>query len=115
MSAHKRPAPLLTRANATAAISGLTSLLVTLGLIPATAGSQITSTTEAVIAATGLVLSTVPVILHAVTGQKDVTPLADPRNNDGVRLVPAGSAPATLEAATVLAAMQAVHPVTEAA
>lgn len=111
MSAHKRPAPLLTRASVAATISGLVSLLVTVGILPATVGSQITSTAETVIAAIMLVLSTVPVVVHAVSAQKVVTPVADPRNSDGVKLVPAGSAAATLEAATVLAAMNALHPV----
>lgn len=110
MSAHKRPAPLLTRATATATISGLSSLLVTVGVLPATVGKQITTTGDAVVAAVGLLLSTVPVIVHALTAQKVVTPVTDPRTNDGTRLVPVGSDLATLDAANILAQMQATHP-----
>lgn len=110
VSAHKRPEPLMTRAKVTAAVAGLASLCVTLGVLPATVGDQINSTTGAVTAAFGLVMSTVPAILHAVSARGAVTPTADPRTDDGVRLVPVGSAPATLDAATVLAETEAIHP-----
>jgi hypothetical protein len=110
MATHTRPEPLLTRAKITATISGLVSLLVTLGLIPATVGADISKTADAVIAAVVLIMATVPTVAHAISSRKVVTPSADPRNDDGDRLVPAGSAPVVLDAATALAEADTIRP-----
>lgn len=107
---HKRPEPLLSRAKVTAAIAGLASLLVTLGIIPAALGDAITHTAEAVMSGLGLVAATLPVLLHAWQARREVTPTADPRNDAGERLAPVGSAPLVLDAANVLAEMEAIRP-----
>lgn len=113
MAAHKRPEPLIIKAKITATISGLVSLLVTLGILPATLGSQINGTTEAVVTAVGAVAATVPVIVHAISARKDVTPVADPRDDEGNKLVPKGSADATLDASVALAEAEATFPTTD--
>lgn len=110
MASHKRPEPLITKAKITATISGLVSLLVTLGILPATLGTQLDSTTEAVMAAVSAVAATVPVVLHAVNSRKDVTPVTDPRDDEGNKLVPKDSASATLDAQTALAEAEALYP-----
>lgn len=108
MSAHARPEPLVTRAKVTATISGLVSLLVTVSVLPATLGDAINGTSEAVVSGLGLVIATVPTLVHAWQSRKAVTPVADPRNDDGARLVPAGSADAVLDAAVALARADAL-------
>lgn len=109
MGVHKRPEPLITKAKVTATISGLATLLVTLGILPPTLGDQINTTTEAVITAVGAVAATVPVLVHAISARKDVTPVADPRDDDGNRLVPVGSV-ATVDAAKALADAAEIYP-----
>lgn len=121
----KRPEPVLTSANITATIAGLTSLLVTLGVLPATSVTQVNTMTEAVVAAVGLVVSTVPTLIHARVARKSVTPLTDPRNAAGEKLVPARPLPAapsapvaapvapaesTVDVDAVLAAADKIHP-----
>jgi hypothetical protein len=108
VTAHKRPEPLVTRAKVTATISGLVSLLVTLGVVPATLGDAISGTAEAVVAGVALVLATVPTLVHAWQARGVVTPTADPRNDAGARLVPAGSAAASLDVEVAFARADAI-------
>lgn len=106
----QRPEPLLTRAGIVAALSGLVALLVTLGVLPAALGDQLDGTVEAVGAAVSAVAAVVPPLVHAFVSRSAVTPVADPRGADGAELVPAGSAPATLDASTALAEAESIAP-----
>ena len=104
-----RPQPLLTRAGVVAAISGLVSLLVTVGVLPATLGSQLTNASEIVVAAVATILATVGPIVHALISRGVVTPIADPKNNAGESLVPA-SVVITPDVSEALVAAEAVFP-----
>lgn len=110
MSAHKRPEPLVTKAKLTAVITALVSLCVTLGILPRATGDAISTQLDLILAASGVVWSSVPVLIHAWRARKDVTPSADPRDNDGNKLVPAGSAQAEPDAVIALRAAEAIFP-----
>lgn len=97
----KQPEPLISSAKITATISGLLSLLVTVGIIPPTLGDAISHTAEAAIVGVGLVLATVPPLVHAWQARKKVTPVASPKDDAGNELVPAGSTADTDAAAAV--------------
>lgn len=109
MSLHKRPEPLLTRAHITAAVTGLTSLLVTLGVLPATLGASLSTATETIVSVVFLILSVVPVYVHAWSARKVVTPVNDPRAVDGSRLVPLHSAAAEPSIVDALAAAASIY------
>lgn len=111
MSAEKRPQPLLTRAHITAAISGAISLAVTLGLVPATLGKSLGSTADTVVSVVSLLITVVPVYVHALTSRKAVTPVDDPQGRDGSRLVPEHSAAAEPSVTDALAEAAALYPV----
>lgn len=110
-ASHGRPSPLLTRAHVTAAIGGLVSLLVTLGVFPATVGKSLSANADVIVSAAFLAATVAPVYVHAFLARKDVTPVSDPRAIDGQRLVPAGSAAAEPSVVDALAAAAAVFPV----
>lgn len=109
-----RPQPVMNSAAITSAISGLVSLVVTLGILPQTVGLQIDSAVGATVSAVSLVLSTVPVVVHAVQARGKVTPTSSPQANDGTPLVPAGSAAASSDAAVALAEAERIAPSTDA-
>lgn len=106
MSAHaaKRPQPVLTRAAVVTIISVLSALLVAVG-----AGSVADWLTAYADTIAGVILAAGPLV-SAVLARGKVTPVDAPQNSDGVKLVPAGSAAATLDAANVLAEADSIHP-----
>lgn len=112
MAAHAtaRPEPMLTRARIVAALSGLVTALVMFGVLPVALGDDLQANVEVIVGALSTLVSVVPALVHATVSRSVVTPVADPRTDDGVELVPAGSAPATLDAAVALAEADAIHP-----
>lgn len=105
-----RPEPLLTRAGIVSGASGLISLLVTLGVLPAALGSQLTTATEVTVGAVFTVIAVVGPLVHAFVSRSAVTPVSSPVDADGNELVPAGSARAVLDAENALAEADAIHP-----
>jgi hypothetical protein len=110
MSAHtvKQPQPLLTRAGIVSAIHVLAALCVSLG-----AGKVSTWLGAHSSAIASLILALAPLVL-AVVARRHVTPVSAPRNQAGLKLVPVGSAAATLDAANALAQADATYPATPA-
>lgn len=105
----RRPQPVLTRSTLTTVIAVLSALLAHYGL--ASAGVWLDGHSDAI---AGAVLAAGPTV-SALLARRHVTPLAAPVDADGNELVPAGSAPATIDAARVLAETNAIHPVTPGA
>jgi len=104
VSGHGRPTPLLTRSTVVTIISVLSALLVKTDAGHVSAWLDENSNWIA-----GAILGLSPAVSGFLV-RPHVTPVADPRNNDGERLAPVGAAAATLDAAVVLAHMQALHP-----
>lgn len=101
----KQPQPLLTRAGIITALAVLSSLLVHLGL------GNVASALDSYVDPLAAVILSVAPLVSAYLGRRHVTPVAAPRDNDGNELVPAGSAPAVLDAAIALAEANEIHPV----
>jgi hypothetical protein len=106
--------PLMTRAKVTAAISGLSTLCVTLGVLPQATADQLSGQAQLCIAAGATLCATVPTLVHALISRKWVTPTDDPRNDAGELLVPEGSAAAEPSVAAALEAAAAILPATQA-
>ncbi|MDQ1736541.1 MAG: hypothetical protein QOH56_2792 [Pseudonocardiales bacterium] len=87
----KRPQILLTRASIVSTIGGLIALLVTMGVLPAALGNQLTGDVEIVVGAVSTILAVVLPLVHALVSRGAVTPVSDPVNNAGEKLVPVGS------------------------
>jgi hypothetical protein len=102
VSAHSRPSPLVTRAAVITALSVLSALLVKAGAGDVSVWLDQNSDTVA-----GAVLLVAPAVT-AWLAKRHVTPVTDPRDNSGQKLVPAGSAPAEPDVAAAFAAAAAI-------
>jgi hypothetical protein len=102
MSAHSRPSPLVTRAAVVTALSVLSALLVKAG-----GGDVSVWLDQNSDAGAGAVLLVAPA-LTAWLSRGHVTPVTDPRDNSGQKLVPAGSAAAEPDVAAAFAAAEAI-------
>lgn len=108
--AHKRPQPLVTRAHVVALVGGLVMALVTLGVIPAATGEQITDAANDGIGGAGVLVALLAPYVHTWLSRPAVTPVADPKNDGGQRLVAEGSSRATVDATVALAEAERIYP-----
>jgi hypothetical protein len=104
-AAHKRPTPLTTRAYVVSTVSALAALCVELGAPKL--GADLTRYSDVV----AFVVLTAGPTVTAWLARRHVTPSADPRDNDGVKLVRVDTAAVVqTDIASALAAAEAIFP-----
>jgi hypothetical protein len=90
-ASQKRPQPLLNQATIIAIATVAVGAAVTLGIVPAASQQHVLDTTNVTVGAVFTLIATATPLITALYGRRSVTPLAEPRDNAGNPLVPAGS------------------------